>query len=63
MSDLIKYVENRAARDSEFADDLESGYTDLKVDALLRQAREERGLTQEEVAERQPESDKSKENG
>jgi len=40
MSDLTKYVEARAARDFEFAADLESGYTDFKVGALLRQARE-----------------------
>ncbi|HYU35030.1 MAG TPA: helix-turn-helix transcriptional regulator [Thermoanaerobaculia bacterium] len=52
MSDLAKYVQDRAARDPEFADDLESGYADFKVGALLRQAREKAGLTQEEVAER-----------
>ncbi|HSS51344.1 MAG TPA: helix-turn-helix transcriptional regulator [Thermoanaerobaculia bacterium] len=52
MSDLTKYAEARAARDPEFADDLESGYTDFKVGALLRQAREKTGLTQEQVAER-----------
>jgi len=62
MSDLTKYLETRASRDSEFADDLKSGYTDFKVGALLRQAREERP-TQEQAAERQGESDKSKENG
>ncbi len=42
----------RAARDPEFADGLETGYTDFKVGALLRQAREKAGLTQEQVAER-----------
>jgi len=52
MSDLTKYAEARAARDPEFADELESGYTDFKVGALLRQAREKTGLTQEQVAER-----------
>jgi HTH-type transcriptional regulator/antitoxin HipB len=52
MSDLAKYTKTRAARDSEFADGLESGYTDFKVGALLRQAREKAGLTQEQVAER-----------
>jgi ribosome-binding protein aMBF1 (putative translation factor) len=52
MSDLTKYAKTRAARDPEFADNLESGYTDFKVGALLRQAREEAGLTQEQVAER-----------
>src|SRR5947209_20523391 len=52
MSDLAKYVRARTARDSEFADGLESGYEDFKVGALLRQAREKAGLTQEQVAER-----------
>src|SRR5437764_4258322 len=52
MSDLTKYVRARKARDSEFTDGLESGYTDFKVGALLRQAREKAGLTQEQVAER-----------
>ena len=52
MSDLAKYSKARAARDSEFADGLESGYADFKVGALLRQAREKAGLTQEQVAEK-----------
>lgn len=52
MSDLTKYVRARAARDPEFAEGLESGYSDFKVGALLRQAREKAGLTQEQVAER-----------
>jgi HTH-type transcriptional regulator / antitoxin HipB len=52
MSDITKYARARAARDSEFAEDLEPGYTDFKIGALLRQAREQAGLTQEEVAER-----------
>jgi HTH-type transcriptional regulator / antitoxin HipB len=52
MSDLTKYVHTRAARDPEFAEGLESGYSDFKVGALLRQAREKAGLTQEQVAER-----------
>jgi ribosome-binding protein aMBF1 (putative translation factor) len=52
MSDLTKYVQTRTARDPEFADGLEAGYADFKVGALLRQAREKAGLTQEQVAER-----------
>jgi DNA-binding XRE family transcriptional regulator len=52
MSDLTKYAQARAARDPELADGLETGYTDFKVGALLRQAREKAGLTQEQVAER-----------
>jgi HTH-type transcriptional regulator / antitoxin HipB len=52
MSDLTRYGRSRAPRDPEFADGLETGYTDFKVGALLRQAREKAGLTQEQVAER-----------
>ena len=52
MSDLTKYAQARAARDPEFTDGLESGYTDFKIGVLLRQAREKAGLTQQEVAER-----------
>ena len=52
MSDVTRYARERAARDQEFADDLEEGYADFKVGSLLRQAREQAGLTQEEVAER-----------
>jgi transcriptional regulator with XRE-family HTH domain len=52
MSDLSRYAQERAARDPEFAAGLESGYADFKVGVLLRQAREQAGLTQEELAER-----------
>jgi ribosome-binding protein aMBF1 (putative translation factor) len=58
MSDLAKYVRARAARDPELAEGLESGYEDFKVGALLRQARERAGLTQEDMAE-WPETKKS----
>jgi ribosome-binding protein aMBF1 (putative translation factor) len=52
MNDLTRYARTRAKRDPEFAENLESGYADFKVGALLRQAREKAGLTQEQVAER-----------
>lgn len=52
MSDLDRYTHARAARDPEFAEELQSGYADFKVGVLLRQAREEAGLTQEELAQR-----------
>jgi HTH-type transcriptional regulator/antitoxin HipB len=52
MGDLNRYTQARTARDVEFAEGLEAGYEDFKVGVLLRQAREEAGLTQEEVAER-----------
>ena len=53
MSDLKQYVcEKRRARDSEFAENYETGYLEFKIGVLLRQAREEAGLTQEEVAQK-----------
>jgi HTH-type transcriptional regulator / antitoxin HipB len=52
MSDLARYTKDRATRDPEFAEGLESGYEEFKVGVLLRQAREEAGLTQEELATR-----------
>ena len=52
MSDLNQYVQKRRARDPEFAENYETGYLEFKIGVLLRQAREEAGLTQEEVAEK-----------
>lgn len=52
MSDVKKYARARAARDPEFAEGLESGYADLRIGVLLRQARQRAGLTQDEMAER-----------
>jgi DNA-binding XRE family transcriptional regulator len=50
MSDLQKYINKRKRRDAEFAEGFEAGYTNFKVGILLKQAREEVGLTQDEVA-------------
>ena len=52
MSDLRQYIEKRKARDPEFARDYDIGYAEFKVGVLLRQAREEAGLTQEELAKK-----------
>ena len=52
MSNLKKYVSTRKARDPEFEKGYEEGYQAFKIGALLRLAREESGLTQEEVAKR-----------
>jgi HTH-type transcriptional regulator / antitoxin HipB len=50
MSDVKQYVQNRAKRDPEFAENYDSGYSDFKIGVVLRQAREAAGLTQDEVA-------------
>ncbi|MCY3741831.1 MAG: helix-turn-helix transcriptional regulator [Candidatus Poribacteria bacterium] len=52
MSDLNQYVQKRKARDPEFTENYETGYLEFKIGVLLRQAREEAGLTQEEVAQK-----------
>ncbi|MDO9128373.1 MAG: helix-turn-helix transcriptional regulator [Anaerolineales bacterium] len=52
MSDVTRYIQKRTERDNEFAEKIEEGYADFKIGVILRQAREEAGLTQEEVARR-----------
>ena len=50
--DLDKYISRRKKRDGQFAERFESGYQELKVGVLLRQARENAGITQEDLARR-----------
>jgi ribosome-binding protein aMBF1 (putative translation factor) len=52
MSDLKKYVKKRKVKDATFAEGYESGYSDLKLGVMLRQARESAGFTQEELAKK-----------
>lgn len=52
MNDLKQYVEKRKQRDPEFARDYDSGYENFKIGEVLKQARLEQGLTQEELAVR-----------
>ncbi len=52
MSDVTRYAKARSERDAEFAEGLDEGYADFKIGAMLRQAREQAGLTQEELAKR-----------
>jgi len=50
MDDLEKYIEKRKKKSKSFAESFEKGYENFKIGVLLRQAREEVGLTQEELA-------------
>jgi DNA-binding XRE family transcriptional regulator len=50
MSDLDCYIQERKARDNEFADKFEEGYYYFKIGVLLKQAREKAGITQDEIA-------------
>ena len=52
MSDLQKYIKKRKAKDKRFAKGFDSGYEQFKIGVLLKQAREEAGLTQEELAQK-----------
>jgi HTH-type transcriptional regulator/antitoxin HipB len=52
MSDLQKYIKKRKARDPEFAKGYEAGYEQFKIGVMLKQARLEVGMTQEELASR-----------
>ena len=50
MSDLKKYIAKRKEVDSEFAKNFEEGYQEFKIGEMLKMARKEMGLTQEDVA-------------
>ncbi len=50
--DLEKYIEKRKKKDPRFAKNFEKGYEEFKIGAMLRQAREEAGLSQTEVAKK-----------
>jgi ribosome-binding protein aMBF1 (putative translation factor) len=52
MSDLKSFINKRKKRDKKFAQGYDEGYEHFKVGAMLRRAREEAGLTQEELARR-----------
>ena len=50
MDDLEKYIQERKKRDPEFAKNFDSGYEKFRIGAMVRMAREEAGMTQEELA-------------
>lgn len=52
MDDLEKYIGKRKKRSRAFAEGFETGYEQFKVGLMLRTAREEAGLTQEDIAQR-----------
>ncbi len=52
MSDLQKYIKKRKKRDLTFAHDFDAVYEQFKIGVMLKQAREEAGLTQDELAQR-----------
>jgi DNA-binding XRE family transcriptional regulator len=52
MSDLKKYISKRKKSDKAFAENFDKGFENFRIGALLRQARETSGITQEEVAQK-----------
>jgi ribosome-binding protein aMBF1 (putative translation factor) len=50
--DLEKFIERRKRADRSFAKDFESGYQEFRIGLLVRQAREEAGVSQETLARR-----------
>jgi ribosome-binding protein aMBF1 (putative translation factor) len=51
-NDIKKYIEKRKQSDPEFSEDFESGYMSFKIGVMLAQARENAGITLEELANR-----------
>lgn len=52
MSDLKKYIEKRKKTDTDFANNFDAGYEDFKIGEMLKQARTEVGLTQDDIAQK-----------
>lgn len=52
MSDLKRYIKKRKTKDKNFALNYDVGYDEFKIGALLKQAREAAGLSQEELAKK-----------
>ena len=52
MDDLKRYTEERKKRDPEFAKDYDKGFERFKIGVMLRMAREDAGLTQEQLAKK-----------
>jgi len=52
MDDLDKYIEKRKKLSPKFAKSFDKGYEQFKIGILLKQARIEAGLTQEQVADK-----------
>ncbi len=49
-NDVEDYIERRKRADRTFAKDFDLGYEEFKIGAMLREARERAGVTQEKLA-------------
>jgi len=52
MDDLEKYIQKRKEKSPAFSKQFEIGYENFKIGVLLRRAREEAGITQEDLAKK-----------
>ncbi|MDA3971880.1 MAG: helix-turn-helix transcriptional regulator [Desulfobulbaceae bacterium] len=52
MKTLKSYITTRKNQDPIFAENFDNGYEDFKIGVLLKIAREEAGLTQEQLAKK-----------
>ena len=50
MDDLEKYIDKRKKKSKYFTENFEDRYETFKIGILLKKAREEAGLTQDEIA-------------
>lgn len=49
-NDVASYIERRKRADKAFAKDFDGGYEEFKIGVMLREARKQAGVTQEELA-------------
>jgi ribosome-binding protein aMBF1 (putative translation factor) len=52
MKNLKTYISERKAHDPKFAENFDAGYQEFKIGVVLKIAREEAGLTQEQLAKK-----------
>jgi ribosome-binding protein aMBF1 (putative translation factor) len=50
MGDLQRYIDKRKKEDADFVQEFDIGYETFKIGEMLKQARVEAGLTQEDLA-------------
>ena len=52
MDDLERYIDKRKKNSKDFANNFEERYESFKIGIVLKKARQEAGLTQEEIAQK-----------
>jgi DNA-binding XRE family transcriptional regulator len=52
MKTLKTYISERKSKDKAFAKDFDRGYEDFKIGVILKQVREEAGLSQSQLAQK-----------